>query len=193
MNIGILGCGAIGSNLAAYLASDLRDEHKITILDKDMVEERNIQAGTQLYLREQVGLPKVEALQFNIYKQFNRQVEIIHNDFFHAFHGTTLPYDMVVDCFDNKEAREAVSFYSDREKTAILHVGFSPTFTWSILWNEGYVAPEDAKGLDICELLGASSFVHMVSAVGALVIQEYLATRKKHEFVGNRLSVREIK
>jgi hypothetical protein len=192
MKILICGAGALGSWLSTYLAVDTRDAHKITVLDRDIAEERNIRAGTQNYLREQIGLSKVESLQFNIHKFFNRKVEIIHNDFFRAFYGTTLPYDIVVDCFDNKEAREATSFYADREKTAILHVGFSPTFTWSVLWDKGYEAPEDAKGLDICELPGASSFVHMVAAIGSLVVQEYLTKKVKREFNGKRLSMREI-
>ena len=79
-SICILGIGAIGSNLTSYLASDLRDEYNISVLDRDNVEERNIIAGTQNFLREQIGLPKVEALQFNIYKQYSKNIKTVHQE-----------------------------------------------------------------------------------------------------------------
>lgn len=186
----VLGVGAIGSNLSAYLASDIRDNHEITILDKDLVEERNIRAGTQFYLREQIGISKVEALQYNIHKQYNRKVQIINGVFLRAENFMINAFDLVVDTFDNFEARKAIT--EACRHIPCVHIGFSPNFTWSILWNEGYVPPEDAKGLDICELNGASSFVHMVSAIGSLVVQDFLNTGEKREFIGNRLSVREI-
>ena len=74
MNILICGVGAIGSNLTARLVNDLKGEHQITILDKDVVEERNITAGTQFYTRETLGFPKVDALQFLIEKQYQREI-----------------------------------------------------------------------------------------------------------------------
>ncbi len=171
------------------MAAGVRDNHEITVLDHGIVEERNIRAGTQFYLREQIGISKTDALQYNIYKYFNQPVDILQKPFIVSdVNGMGL----VIDCFDNFEARSAIT--EACRTIPCVHVGFSPNFTWSILWNEGYVPPEDPiKGFDICEMEGASSFTHLVSSLGALVAQNYLTTREKHEFVGNRLSVREIK
>ena len=80
MKILVAGIGAIGSNLTADLVADLKGKHEITVLDMDNVEERNVTAGTQFYTPDQVGMSKVEALQFNIYKQFQREIYIFHGD-----------------------------------------------------------------------------------------------------------------
>ncbi len=192
MNCLILGCGAIGSNLAAYLASDIRDEHQITVIDYDAVEERNIRAGTQFYLREQIGLPKVEALQFNIYKQFNRQIDMavykITGDNNLIFNR----YDLVIDCLDNFEARRVTT--TACRNVPCVHLGFSTkTMTFSILWNERYVPPEDEEEpVDICELTGSSSFVKLTSSLGSLVVQNFLLYGNKREYVGNKYKITEI-
>src|SRR3990167_2043073 len=114
MNCLLVGCGAIGSNLSAYLASDIRDQHHVTIVDFDNVSERNIQAGTQFFLKEQIGLPKIEALQYNIYKQLNRTVAIINtkitkNNFVNIFLINGMKYDLIIDTCDNYEARKAIT------------------------------------------------------------------------------------
>ena len=72
----ICGIGSLGSLLTKNLASDVRDEHSITVLDFDKVEERNIRANTQAYSSEMIGLPKTEALQYILHKM-NRKIEII--------------------------------------------------------------------------------------------------------------------
>ena len=99
-------------------------------------------------------------------------------------------FDLVIDCLDNFEARSATTWAC--MNVPCVHLGFGKDFTWSILWNEEYQTPETAVEWDICELPGASSFVHMVSAIGSLVVQEYLTTGKKKEFCGNRFSIREV-
>ena len=188
----VCGVGAIGSNLAAYLSSDVRDEYAITVLDRDVVEERNLQAGTQFYLRDQVKIPKVEALQYNIHKQYNRTIDIIHGVFMKSENSMIQAFDLLVDAFDNLEARSAITVACRTHSVPCIHIGFGKQFTWSILWNSGYAPPETAVDWDICEISGASSFVHFVAAIGSSVIQEYLTTGKKREFCGNRFSIREI-
>ena len=193
----ICGIGSLGSLLTKNIASDIRDEHTIIALDFDKVEERNVRANTQAYTSEMIGLPKTEALQYILHKM-NRKIETIEEKITKDTIKNIVfpdsiqsPFGLVIDCFDNFEARSAIT--EACRTIPCVHVGFSPNFTWSILWNEGYVPPEDAKGLDICEMEGASSFVHMVAAIGSSVVLEYLTTRKKKELCGNRLLVREIK
>mgnify|MGYP001571294344 CR=1 FL=1 len=190
MKILICGAGALGSNLSAYLSSDARDDHEITVWDKDGVEERNIRAGTQFYLRSQIGLPKVEALQYNIHQHFNRTIKTIDGVFTLSEKSIIRCFNLVIDCFDNFEARRAIT--EACRDIPCVHLGFGKNFTWSILWNEGYVPPETAVDWDICEMEGAASFVRFVASVGSLTVQEFVTKGKQREFVGNKLSMREI-
>lgn len=195
MKILIVGVGALGSSLVSMLVPDLKGEHEITILDKDNVEERNVQAGTQFYTPDQIGIPKVEALQFNVYKWYQREIGIINKDFVKQFHGTTVSdlYDLIIDCFDNYAARLAVGFQT-RRGSPILHVGFSDQFTFAIEWAENYKVPSDiTSGFDICESEGAASFIKMVASLASQTIQDYIKTGQKREFIGSSLNIREIK
>lgn len=193
----ICGIGAIGSNLATLLSADNRGEFDITVLDKDKVEERNVQAGTQFYQKDQVGMSKVEALQYNIYKWYEREIRIINEQ----FNGTIEnwdSYDLTIDCFDNYEARNLEQLYYQTGKdigiqTDLLHIGFSDQFTFAIEWAENYKVPTDiTSGFDICEMEGAASFVRMVASLGSLVVQDYVKNGRKREFIGNKFSLREL-
>jgi hypothetical protein len=207
MKILICGAGALGSNLAALLACDLKGEHEITVLDMDSVEERNVQAGTQFYTRDQIGLPKVEALQYNIYKWFEREIKITNYYLEPDTVGLILnpeapisitelgfyPYDLVIDCFDNYEARKLLQDNMPTE-SSLLHIGFSDQFTFSIEWAENYKVPTDiTSGFDICTMQGAASFVKMVSSLGSLVVQDFINSNKKREFVGNKFVITEVR
>lgn len=194
MKILICGAGALGSNLVANLVADLRGEHNITVLDKDVVAERNIQAGTQFYFIDQVGQLKVEALQYNIYKWFEREIQIL-NVFLNVGNMYSIldNYDLIIDCFDNKDGRRTLqSFWEDSEvekNPQVLHAGFSRHFTFAIEWAKSYLVPEDISSkFDICEMEGASSFVKMVSALTSSVVQEFVRSDRKVEMIGNRTS-----
>ena len=187
MKILICGVGAIGSNLAANLASDLKGEHEITILDMDKIEERNVQAGTQFYQKDQVGVNKVEALQYNIYKWFERDIII---DYHEIVEGDEFKADLIIDCLDNQKARNILK----QQTTPVLHIGFSDQFTFAIEWNDNYKVPTDiTSGFDICEMQGAASFVKMVAALGALTAQEFVKDESKIEFIGNRFNIRKLR
>lgn len=197
MNILICGAGAIGSNLTAILASDLKGQHKITVLDKDTVEERNIAPGTQLYTRDQIGTPKVDALQFNIYKWHQREIVVDHHELVNG--DVLLNYDLIIDCFDNHISRELLqgayntgahlNINPNNKTYELLHIGFSDNFTFSIEWADNYTTPSDiTTGFDICEMQGAAAFVKSVSSVGALVAEEYILNNKKLEIVGGKFT-----
>lgn len=197
MRILVCGAGAIGSNLAALLAVDLRGDHEITVLDFDNVEERNIRAGTQFYTRDQIGQIKVEALQFNIFRNFERNINILNEELTEKNDAILAGYDLILDCFDNHKARSIVDLVwtakPNSEGVNILHIGFSDQFTYSIEWAENYQIPDDGEmTIDICEMLGAASFVKMVASLASLTIQEFIRDGKKKEFVGNKFSLREI-
>ncbi|NTU72420.1 MAG: sulfur carrier protein ThiS adenylyltransferase ThiF [Coriobacteriia bacterium] len=57
-HVAIIGCGGLGSNAAAMLVRSGVGE--LTIIDFDVVEESNL--NRQMFFRDQLGLPKTEAL-----------------------------------------------------------------------------------------------------------------------------------
>ncbi len=191
MKILICGVGAIGSNLAELLAVDLKGNHEITILDRDVVEERNVTPGTQRYTPEQVGLAKIEALQYNIYKWHEQNVDIRGEEISEKSSSPFYSFDLVLDCFDNTRSRGTLQtdWQFSSSGTPLLHVGFSDEFTFAIEWAEHYKVPSDiTSGFDICEMPGAAAFVTSVASLAALVVQEYLATNRKMEIVGGKFA-----
>jgi len=60
--VGIAGCGGLGSNCAVALARV--GVGKLIVADYDRVEESNL--NRQYFFRDQIGIPKVEALKENI-------------------------------------------------------------------------------------------------------------------------------
>ena len=190
MKILVAGIGAIGSNLVASLVPDLKGEHQITILDMDTVEERNVTPGTQFYTPDQVGLSKVEALEFNIYKNFQKRIQVLEKDIMDIDYNTLKTYDLIIDCFDNNRARNRTHMFKklgEEKKTQILHAGFSDNFTFAIEWDDNYKVPTDiTTGMDICEMPGAAAFANTVGSMGALVAEEFVRSSKKMDIVGGK-------
>lgn len=188
----LLGCGALGSNIALNLSFDRRED-ELVLIDHDLVEPRNYQFGTQQYFPEQEGQLKVNALQFNLHKiaRKTQGVEIVNKKIPPI--PPISPNSLIIDCFDNYEARELIREYAEKEKLDCLHVGFSPMMTFEIQWNEGYKTPDDTKSsFDICELEGSRSFIQYVSGIATTTIIDFLKTGRKRNFVGNRFSCREV-
>lgn len=188
----ILGAGALGSNLVACLLPDLRGEGEITVLDFDKIEPRNVQAGTQLFFPEQVGMSKTEALQYNLYRLFNRRVEIIDQKLTATNLDILKGFDLLIDTFDNREARQLIQEFALKYKIPCLHCGFSERMTFEICWAEEYEVPSDiVSGFDICDMPGAAGFVRFVAALSANVVLDSL-TNEKRNFIGNRFSITKI-
>ena len=191
-----MGCGSLGSNLVANLSCDLRNQANITVLDYDTVEKRNVEFGTQFYMRDQVGMSKVEALQYNVYKWYGRKIDIIEKKYLgdgsvSEFWG----YDLIIDCFDNHEARSKIQINArfSSKRMYLLHVGFSDQFTFAIEWSDNYTVPSDSiSDWDICEAQGAASWIKMVSGLASLTVQQFVSKTEKLEFIGNKFTIRQI-
>lgn len=187
MKILVCGIGALGSNLVRELVPDLKGEHLISVLDKDNVEERNITAGTQCYTRDQIGISKVEALQFNIYKWYEREIDTIRGEVNADYPVILDNYDLMVDCFDNFASRNRLQALHKLFRINLLHLGFSDNYTFTIEWAEKYKVPTDiTTGFDICTLPGAAAFVSSVAALGSLVAEEFILNKKKLEITGGK-------
>ncbi len=179
--------------MVANMVPDFHSDEKVTILDFDVVEARNLQ-GTQFFTPEVKNHNKTEALQYLIYKVYGIEINFINEKLSPDNIDLLSDYNLIVDTFDNYISRKLVQDYCMDHHLTILHCGFSDKFTFSIEFGDHYRVPEDnPKAKDLCELPGASSFVHMVAAIGSSVVQEYLKTGKQREFTGNKFSIREIK
>lgn len=182
MKILICGVGALGSNLVRHLVPDLKAVHEISVLDVDLVEKRNVTPGTQWYTMDQVGIPKVEALEYNVYHAFEKEVTPIHAN---VIEWDLDDYDLVIDCFDNWSARNVT--HGQYVKPDVLHIGFSDQFTFEIEWDEWYQVPTNiTTGMDICEMPGASAFIGTVASLGSLVVMNYLEKNDKMRVLGGK-------
>lgn len=101
--IHIIGCGAIGSNVAAQLVRF--GLTKITLYDMDTVSEHNI--ANQLYRFKDIGKPKVEALRsqlLDINPEVEKDLRIVPD----GWHGQRLS-GYVFLCVDNIDLRREIA------------------------------------------------------------------------------------
>ena len=111
-DIHIIGCGAVGSTIAEQLAR--LGIKKIHLYDFDTVSEHNI--TNQMFLNNQIGMKKTEALQ-QIMSQINPDIEIIqHTEGWKP--GTTLSgYVMLaVDSIDTRNEIVKDNFFNTNIK-----------------------------------------------------------------------------
>lgn len=93
----VIGIGTLGGFVARSIA-DLEDIKEITILDYDIVEERNIK--NSVYKRKHIGKPKVEALK-ELIEDANSELVVNAINCKYVEGETKLPLsDLVIDCRD---------------------------------------------------------------------------------------------
>lgn len=180
----ICGVGALGGNLAETLAR--MGFSRLYLLDKDRVEMRNL--STQPYSRAEVGTPKARALANSLYRAVQAKIEPVVAELT-ATNATTLLKEakLVVDAFDNREARQAVSQASNTLQIPCLHIGFSPDGLYaSGLWEPGYIVPESIPG-DPCDYPLTRPLAITVAALAARSICDFLrsGTATDFEFTWN--------
>lgn len=191
MRIGIAGCGSLGGQLIMSLLPDLQGKIEVAILDFDIVVKRNL--NLQPFFPEQLNKKKTESLQYNMYKLFQKKVEIITEKLSSQNVGLLNDFDLIVDTFDNFESRKLIQDFVIKNKIDCLHCGFSSQMTFEICWAENYEVPsDDTSDFDVCTAEGAASFIKLASSVGAISVLEFLQTGKKLDFVGNKFTVRKI-
>lgn len=101
--VGIAGCGGLGSTVAVALARS--GVGRLVLVDFDVVEPSNL--NRQQYFVDQIGLPKVEALAANLtrinpYVTYKRHdLRLGSNDVHRVFAGC----DVVAECFDSAAAK----------------------------------------------------------------------------------------
>lgn len=189
MIISIIGCGAIGSNLAVNLAWDLKGYEKIilNLVDFDKVENRNIRAGTQIYDYRSLNKPKTFALASMLSQIIDPNRITISNDKIVSNNlkkpGGVWHSELVLDCVDNSKTRNLLIGLPN----PVFHIGFSPLMTGMGIWNPYFpkVTEEPTTQNDICEATGARSFIKLIVALGNRTILKYIDKQEKESWIFN--------
>jgi len=178
-SIGILGCGALGSRIALGLA---RPNTSFFLVDDDKVESNNI--GTSIYGRRDVGMWKTDALLARLYSVFVSVKADVSKKRFPTKSVVDIltEYDVIVDCFDNAESRNAALAEFD----GLCHVALaSPsygevtwdtsfTFTERNLMQSGFRYSDPPNSERVCTHLLGAGIISLVSDIAVHSIRGYL-------------------
>ncbi len=177
--ITICGAGALGGNLTETLAR--MGFTRLKLIDKDRVEVRNL--STQPYSRAEVGAPKARSLANVLYRSVQSRVEPVVAELTVANAVSMLQNSaLVVDAFDNRAARAAVSEAVQRLSLPCLHIGFSADGLYgSGIWEPGYQIPQEVPG-DPCDYPLTRPFALMLTSLAARAITDFLSSGQGRDF-----------
>lgn len=169
--ITICGAGALGGTLTEALARmGLRS---IKLIDRDRVDMRNL--STQPYSRAEVGVPKARALANSLYRSVQARIEPIVSELTTDNAEALLKESaLIVDAFDNRLGRVAISKAALALELPCLHIGFSGDGLYgSGHWEPGYQIPQQTAG-DPCDYPLTRPFAMTLSALAARAIVDFL-------------------
>lgn len=175
----LLGCGALGSNLADLLAK--QGYSSLTCLDFDVVEARNF--GTQAFGKMDVGRNKAVQVQTNIFRRLGIKVEAVSKKLTRDNIKLLKPFDLVVDMFDNWDSRELVREYCWANSIPCIHSGMAAIGFLGVKWNTqdsftGYPSEKQEENAP-CEYPLAANLVMLCVAVTAEIINRYVDRGEK--------------
>lgn len=178
-SITICGAGALGGNLAEMLAR--MGFSRLKLIDKDRVETRNL--STQPYSRAEVGAPKARALSMMLYRAVQAKVEPVVAELSAANAHDLLKESMlVVDAFDNRDARAHVSEAVRACSIACLHIGFSADGLYGNgIWEPDYQVPQEIPG-DPCDYPLTRPLALTLASLAARALTDFLRTGQTTNF-----------
>ena len=175
----LLGCGALGSNLADLLAK--QGYHSLTCLDFDVVEDRNF--GTQAFGKMDIGRNKAVQVQTNVLRRIGVKIEAVSKKLTQDNVKILKPFDVVVDMFDNWESRELVRDYCFSNNVSCVRSGMAAMGFLGIKWatNESFKSFPEAQAEDDapCEYPLAANLVSLCVGMTAEVVNRYVDLGEK--------------
>lgn len=173
-NILICGAGTLGSMLGYYLSGI---GVSFSIVDFDRVEDHNVE--NQYYGLDDIGRLKVDALQERLYRDHNVEIGVSSHKLDNKNAARELRgYDLILDCFDNSEARGLVTEYCKNNAIDCLHVGLVGGYG-SAIWNERYTVPKMAdEAGNTCEQAVAKTASWMAVVVAVELVYRLLSGEK---------------
>lgn len=176
-NIVIIGAGALGSHVAQFL----RNEGKLTVVDFDRVESKNVLA--QFHAKSNVAKSKVDSLgsmlsflwNVNIMK-LPRKLEA--GNVMQLIHGET---NLVIDCVDNGVTRRLIQRHARDHSLPCLHGALAADGMFGrSCWDEKFTIDDEAgAGAATCEGGEHLPFIAVVSGYIARSAQIFLKTGRK--------------
>ena len=169
----------MGGNLTETLAR-MGFSH-LKLIDKDRVEMRNL--STQPYSRAEVGTPKARTLANMLYRAVQAKLEPIIIEL-SATNATSLLKDsaLVVDAFDTRPARAAVSETTRTLHIPCLHIGFSSDGLYGNgLWEPHYQVPREVPG-DPCDYPLTRPLALMLISLAARAIVDFFSKGQSNDF-----------
>lgn len=184
----ICGVGAVGSNLVNDLVR--QGFRHLKVIDFDRIETHNI--GTQTYAESDVGAFKVEILQAEVFRAVGIEIDAVRKRLTEKNADRLLAgADLVVDGFDNHQARAWVTAHCREKAIPCLHVGLSADYA-EVLWNEGYRVPMDADAADdVCNYALARNLVQFAVSLASESIVRYVlkGDQKDYSFTLGDLTI----
>ncbi len=173
------GAGALGGNLAETLAR--MGFTRLKIIDKDRVEMRNL--STQPYSRAEVGAPKARALANMLYRTVQAKIEPIVVELTPVNSEDLLQGSaLVIDAFDNRVARAAVSETTRTLQMPCLHIGFSSDGLYGNgLWEPHYQVPREVPG-DPCDYPLTRPLALMLTVLATRAILDLFSKGQSNNF-----------
>lgn len=177
--ITICGAGTLGGNLTETLAR-MGFTH-LKLIDKDRIEMRNL--STQPYSRGEVGAPKARALANMLYRAVQAKIEPVVVELTSTNSAGLLQGSaLVIDAFDNRAARAAVSTTSLVLQLPCLHIGFSPDGLYgSGIWEPHYQVPQEVPG-DPCDYPLTRPLALMLTALAARSTSDFFSKGQSNDF-----------
>lgn len=191
--VAVFGLGAIGANLAKHLI--LADERlELIAIDSDKVEARNL--FTQPYSRTHLGQPKTDAFLAMIYEvlgDFPERLVTLNRRVDDKFAGTR-EATLLIDAFDNFKSRDLVHELAKRSRVPVVHLGFSPDFIATILWNDKYVPNQSSvEGRDVCETREMCWWLQGVVAIMTKNLLDFLQAGKTvSQLIDRNLQIKKL-
>ena len=183
----VCGVGALGST-AVQLARNLDAE--LRLVDFDRVESKNLAA--QWFVKQSVGKNKAEAVRLQLGNFYGIKAEALgvrlgpHNAA-QLLDGC----DLAVDCFDNHDSRQCLSEAARARAIPLVHAALAADGTFGLVrWDERFAPDrEDAPGQPTCEGGEHLPVIGLVGATLARVIQDFLRTGERHDYMVSRSGV----
>jgi molybdopterin-synthase adenylyltransferase len=177
--ITICGAGTLGGNLSETLAR-MGFSH-IKLIDKDRVEMRNL--STQPYSRAEVGAPKARTLANTLYRAVQARLEPVVVELTAGnAPGILKDSALVVDAFDNRAGRAAVSETTRSLQIPCLHIGFSPDGLYGNgLWEPHYQLPQEVAG-DPCDYPLTRPLALALTSLAARAIVDFFSKGQSNTF-----------
>jgi molybdopterin-synthase adenylyltransferase len=175
----ICGAGALGGNVTEMLAR--MGCNQLRVIDRDRVELRNL--STQPYSRGEVGASKARALATMLYRATQAKIEPVSLELTTENAEKLLGNSqLIIEAFDNRAARAAVSVVARAQNIPCLHIGFSADGLYGNgIWEPEYQIPGEAVG-DPCDYPLTRPFALLLTSIATRSVVDFLRSGQRRSF-----------